>query len=82
MIEIYFPPAARVDYCPVKNEIHMAHVDGKCLIDASRDFARKGWLKQLINFVIENGYNVDSGSGIPAFVRGLARNGHLSISRL
>jgi hypothetical protein len=65
----------------VKNEIHRAHVDGKCLIDASRDFARKGWLKELINFVIENGLNIDTGSGIPAFVRGMASQGHLSLRK-
>jgi hypothetical protein len=81
MISVYFPtkPPSNINYCPVSNEFAMVHIGGQTLIDTERGITRKGWMKQLINFIIENGYNVEGSGGTPAFVRGLAKNGHLNL---
>jgi hypothetical protein len=83
MIEMHFPtkPPSMVCYCPVTNEYLHVHIGGRTLIDTERGIVRKDWLEQLINFVLFNGYNVESRSGTPAFVRGLASQGHLSIKK-
>jgi hypothetical protein len=81
MISMYLAtkPPSRVDYCPVTTDFLLVNIFGRTILDTSRGFVKKGWLKQLINFVIENSYNVESKGGTPAFVRGLASQGHLRI---
>jgi hypothetical protein len=81
MIDMYLAAIDNVNYCPIKNEIQRFQIGDEILLDRKLGISRKGWLKRLIIFVVENGYNVDSGSGIPAFVKGLALRGHLSLSR-
>jgi hypothetical protein len=83
MIEIHLPtkPPSRIDYCPASNEVLLVHIGGRLLLDTNSGVVRKGWMKQLINFVVENEYNVESHGGTPVFVRGLASQGRLSIRK-
>jgi hypothetical protein len=72
-------PPANINYCLISNEVQRVHIGGRLLLDKEAEIVRSGWLKQLINFVVENEYHIDKGNGIPAFVRGLDKNGHLNL---
>jgi hypothetical protein len=77
MITTTFPtkPVTRIDYCPVTRRVKMVKLRGVLLYDKYYD----SLIKRLVNFVENEGLNIDYGSGVPAFVRELSNTGYLQI---
>ena len=69
-----------VDYCLDEKQVKGFKLKGKVLYGGGA--AVRGWKKKLIQFVEEQELNVDSGNGLPAFVRRLAEVGDLKLGRL
>jgi hypothetical protein len=69
-----------VDYCPIEKQVKGFKLKGKVLYGDGTEV--RGWKKKLTQFVEEQELNVDSGNGLPAFVRRLAEVGDLKLGRL
>jgi hypothetical protein len=70
-------PLSEIDYSLADSRVRSFTLRGRVLYDEDAMVAVEGWERTLAEFVNAQGFAIDSGDGVPAFIHWLAKKGLL-----
>jgi hypothetical protein len=72
-------PPTYIDYSLIDNRVRSFELRGVALYDENEEITTNGWEGKLVEFVKEQGLDIDDGRGLHAFVYGLIEKGLLEV---